>query len=121
MKNTQEDFMKKSIALFLIVAVFSMSCATIITGTDQEMQIGSKPAGASFVIYDNYNMEVWNGTTPSTVVLPKGDGFFKGANYRLTITKPGYETQSIQIRAKLNGGWYLAGNCFSVGGSAGLL
>lgn len=92
--------MKKSIALFLIVAVFSMSCATIITGTDQEMQIGSKPAGASFVIYDNYNMEVWNGQLHRRLFCPRETA---SSRERITgLRSPNLATKPSQFRSVQN-------------------
>jgi len=50
-------------------------------------------------------MEVFKGTTPTTVTLQ----YWGKKTYTVTITKPGYQSQSIPIAATANG-WYIGGN-----------
>jgi len=104
--------------LTAVVALGLMGCAAIIHGTDQNVKISSSPDGASVVIYDSHGAVVSNSSTPTVANLKRGDGFFKGATYRVEITKSGYETQTVQITSSMNGGSYLIGNFF-LGGFLG--
>jgi hypothetical protein len=97
-----------------------MSCASIISGSSQKIDITTDPSEAQIKIYNSSNMEVWNSKSPSTVTLKRGDGFFQGANYRIEIEKEGYEPSTIALTSSLNGGWYLAGNIL-LGGLIGWL
>jgi hypothetical protein len=103
-------------ALILLTA----GCASIMSGSDQDVYISSRPDGARVTIYDGAGMEVWSSTTPVTATLDRGDGFFTGARYRVEIEKPGFEKKVIAVKSRLNGGWYLAGN-FLLGGWIGWL
>jgi len=106
--------MKFKTIIILIVAgcilLTASGCATIIKGSDQEIGISSTPEKAELRVLDRNNMEIFSSKTPASVTLDRGDGFFQKARYTVEITKPGYETKSIQLTGKLNGGWYLAGN-----------
>lgn len=53
---------------------------------------------------------VFKGTTPTTVTLQKSSGKYWGKkSFAVTISKPGYQSQTIPIVATANG-WYIAGN-----------
>jgi len=103
-----------------IICLYTSSCASIMSGSSQKIRIESNPTDAQVLIFDQDNMKIWDSSTPSTVSLKKGDGYFSGASYRIEITKDGYKKQQIQIDSQLNGGWYIAGN-FLVGGLIGWL
>ncbi|MDR2735099.1 MAG: hypothetical protein LBC99_10810 [Spirochaetota bacterium] len=85
-------------------------CATIISGTTKEIRISSTPADASVVIFDEKNNKVWESGTPVDVKLKRGAAYFRGAKYRVEITKQGYQKQVVLLRSSLNGGWYIVGN-----------
>lgn len=114
--------MKKGLLMVTAIGVLIIvcGCATIVSGGDQDIPIDTKPSGAKVRILDSHNMEVWSSSTPVTVTLEKGDGYFSGASYILEIEKEGYQSRKISIRSSLNGGWYLAGN-FLLGGWIGWL
>ncbi len=103
------------------LSVLALStCATIITGSDQEITISSEPAGARVQIFDANNLPVWNSNTPSVAVLKKGSSYFESASYRVVIEKQGYQKQEFYISGKVNAGWYIVGNFF-IGGLIGWL
>ena len=97
-------------ALLLGAALALGGCATIVGDKDQLIPIGSDPDLASVVIVDEGGRQVFSSTTPTSVTLQKSDGSYWGKkSYTLTITKPGYASQTIPITASANG-WYIAGN-----------
>ena len=81
--------------LILAFVVGLSGCASIMSGSTQRIKISSSPDNANVVIYDMHNTKVWDSTTPATARLKKGDGYFKGALYRVEISKEGYEKQVI--------------------------
>ena len=108
--------MKRLITLVCIMAV--SGCATIIGENTQLVPIKSTPSSATITITDEKGTDVFNGKTPTTVTLHKSDGsYWGGKTYNVKITKPGYKTQSIPIKASPNG-WYIGGN-FIFGGLIG--
>jgi len=110
-------FFRIVLATFVVLAV--SSCATIIKGGSQDVSVQSDPSGATVVIYDSANQEVWSSTTPTTVELDRGDGFFRAATYRVDVSLDGYETSTVEITGSING-WYAAGNLV-LGGLIGWL
>ena len=52
---------------------------------------------------------VFTGETPATVTLAKGDGYFHGKDYTITISKTGYADQVVVVESSPNG-WYILGN-----------
>jgi uncharacterized protein YceK len=110
----------KFIALLMASVIGFSGCASIISGSSQDVRVSSSPSNANVVIYDKHNMKVWDSSTPAVVNLKRGDGYFSGASYRVEITKAGYEKQTVQISSGFNGGWYLAGNLL-LGGLIGWL
>ena len=59
-----------------------------------------------------------SGTTPITVTLKKGRGYFKPEVYTVRFTKDGFQPREIQVRGAVNG-WYFGNIIF--GGLIGLL
>lgn len=103
--------MKKNtfFAMALSTAILS-GCATIVGDKTQLVPISTTPSDATVQITDEKGVQVFKGTTPTSVTLQKSDGSYWGKkNFIVEITKPGYEKQSISITASANG-WYIAGN-----------
>lgn len=94
------------------------SCASIVTSGDRKVQVTSNPTAATVTVYDTQSNVVATATTPATVKLKKGAGYFKGADYRLVVAKAGYQPREFEIRHDING-WYW-GN-FALGGLLGFL
>jgi hypothetical protein len=96
--------------LLLISASMLGGCATIVGDKTQLIPISSDPELASIVIFDETGAQVFKGTTPTKVTLPKSDGSYWGKkSFTVTITKPGYTSRTIPITASANG-WYIGGN-----------
>jgi hypothetical protein len=92
------------------VALFATSCASIVSGGSQKLNLKSDPTSANVVITnDSSSQKVFTGTTPAIVSLKKGDGFFKGANYTVVVSKEGYKNVEVKITSNMNG-WFLGGN-----------
>lgn len=86
MKNS-----KLLISVFIVVSLLFVSCATIIKGTNQDISINSTPQKANVVVKTTGGVEVFSGTTPTTVKLPKKK------EYVATISLEGYKEVSVQI------------------------
>ena len=111
--------MKRSVVKSIVLcSVLLNGCATIVGDKTQLVPISSTPSDARVVIIDETGSEIFKGTTPTTVTLPKSDGSYWGKkNFSVEISKDGYKAQVIPIKASANG-WYIAGN-FVFGGLIG--
>ena len=118
--------MKKllQVAALSSFVLFSTGCATIMSKSEYLVNIQSAPKGASYVIKNRAGEEVWHGTTPDTVTLKAGAGYFKGERYQITFTLPKNGknpavSKTVELDSKLDG-WYLGGNLI-FGGLLGYL
>jgi len=107
-------------AAAVVTLVAFIGCASIIAGGDQKVNIASEPTQATVTILDSNGNQVFNSQTPATASLKKGDGFFKGATYKIKIEKSGYKAQEVMLKSDVNVGWYIVGNIF-IGGLLGWL
>ena len=112
----QRDIMKKVMA-FIALLILS-GCATIFEGKNQPITIRTTPEAASITITNRAGEKVHVGTTPSTVTLARGVGYFKSESYTVNIYKEGYLPRQITLTGTVNG-WYLANILF--GGIIGLV
>ena len=69
---------KCSIMALISIFLFS-SCASIVTKTKYPLLVNSNPDGATLVITNKKGNEVYTGSTPASLVLKSGNGFFSGA------------------------------------------
>jgi hypothetical protein len=110
--------MKKSTLGIGVLSLAIAGCATIVGSPTHVLPISSTPSDAVILITDEKGAQVFKGNTPTSVTLQKSDGsYWGGKSYTVTISKPGYETQTIPVTASPNG-WYIAGN-FVFGGLIG--
>jgi hypothetical protein len=93
-------------------------CASIVSKTSWPITINSSPSEAKISIKDKKGIEIYTGSTPATLKLKSGAGFFSKARYQVTFEKAGYEKKVVPIEFKLNG-WYWGNIIF--GGPLGLL
>jgi len=108
------------VCLLLIAAsLVSSGCASIVSKSTYPVLIESEPAGAMVKVENKQGEILHTGTTPLTVTLKAGAGFWKGQDYSVTFSKPGYNTRVADIHRGLDG-WYLGGNFF-FGGLIGYL
>lgn len=93
-----------------IIALLAAGCASIVSGGPQAIPINSTPSGAGLQVMDMKTGNVIHeASTPFTVTLPRGAGYFKKAIYKVTVVKEGYEPKEVMIEGRANG-WYIAGN-----------
>lgn len=95
--------------LLLFMIILTGGCASIIGEKAQLIGINSNPDSAQITIKDEYNQVIFKGTTPTSVTLKKGDGYFHGKDYAVELDKEGYSKQVVVIKSTPSG-WYIGGN-----------
>jgi len=108
----------RSILACAVAALLTTGCATIVSKSTQTMTLTSVPDGATVRITNKSGVAVNSSSTPSTVTLKKGRGYFKPETYTLSFSKEGYRPVDITVRGSVNG-WYFGNVIF--GGLIGLL
>lgn len=94
-------------------------CATIFNGGGtQPVTFRSIPDSASISVTNRAGINVHTGTTPVTLTLNRGAGYFKPENYAVRIEKAGYQPRELSIDVTLSG-WYIAN--ILIGGAIGML
>ena len=102
----------------LLFAGITAGCATIVSDSSYPIAVNSSPEGAYFTVTNRDGVEVNRGTTPMTVELKAGGGYFKGQTYTIVLSKDGFEDQTVSVRSTMDG-WYW-GNIL-IGGLIGML
>ncbi|ADU37658.1 hypothetical protein [Variovorax paradoxus] len=105
-------------AVAAAVVVCLSGCASIFNGTTQAVAFSSAPQGAAMTITNRAGEPVHTGTTPSTVTLKRGAGYFKSEAYTVTMKKEGFADASQQVDSQVSG-WYVAN--IMLGGLLGML
>ena len=101
-----------------VLALALTGCASIINGSTQPVAIQSVPDGATVSVTNSAGVKVHNGTTPLTVTLNRGAGYFKSESYTIVVEKDGFERKEMTITGTVNG-WYIGNILF--GGVIGML
>lgn len=92
------------------------SCATIVCGPTQEIEINSNPPGASVEVTNRYGLQEAKGTTPFAVELER-----KGPRpYKALFKLDGYEDQTALIKKSSWGNNWVFGNLI-FGGLIGIV
>lgn len=107
----------KPVCALLVVALLS-GCASIIEGKTQSITFTSVPEAATFSVKNREGIVIHSGTTPNTLELPRGAGYFKAEQYTVTLEKAGYASRMIEVSGSVNG-WYIGNLLF--GGLIGML
>ena len=102
----------------LAAALTMTGCASIFSGSTQTLTFKSVPDTANITITNKLGEKIHTGSTPATVTLKRGNGYFKPAGYEITFSKEGFQTKTVQVKATVNG-WYIANIIF--GGLIGFL
>lgn len=113
--------MKRALAAAATAAIAAMTlsgCASIFEGQTQAITIRSEPAGATVLVTNREGEKVHTGTTPVTLTLKRGAGYFKSEEYTVAFSKEGFADKKITLTSSVNG-WYI-GNLL-VGGLIGML
>lgn len=93
-------------------------CASIVGDSSYPVAIKSTPEGATFEVRDSTGKVLHTGTTPETVTLKSGEGYFDGAEYVIAFNKEGHEPHEVKLDSSLSG-WYWGNIIF--GGLIGML
>ncbi|MGI0119294.1 hypothetical protein [Zooshikella sp. RANM57] len=110
---------KKTLAVAAIISTsFISGCASIVSEDVYPVAINSTPASSTFIIRNEEGKTIHQGTTPETVSLNAGNGYFSGADYTVTFSREGYNDLTINLESTVDG-WYW-GNLF-FGGLIGML
>lgn len=107
----------KALAIAGLITL-SASCASIVSKTSYPVTVDSTPRDANVTIKNRHGEQVYSGKTPALVKLKSGAGFFQNAKYAITISKDGFTSKTVELKATLNG-WYFGNIIF--GGVIGLL
>lgn len=93
-------------------------CASIISDSQYPVSISSTPAGANFEVRNRAGQVIHSGTTPGSVTLKSGAGYFKGEVYTIAFRKEGFTAEQTTLNTSLDG-WYWGNILF--GGLIGML
>jgi hypothetical protein len=105
--------------LFAGIATLAMSgCATIFEGGTQPVTFKSVPDSASISVSNRAGEKIHAGTTPVTLTLKRGAGYFKSETYAVQFSKEGFKPKEITVSGSVNG-WYIAN--ILIGGAIGML
>lgn len=103
------------LAFILLFSLLLTGCATIVGHSEESVFIDSIPSRATFIVTDKYGQIAASGTTPQHVVLKKyNDGYFGGFRYTLTLSLPGYSSESAPLSTRFSH-WYTFGNLVFLG------
>jgi len=106
-------------ALTAITGALVLSgCASIFSGSTQQVTITSQPPGANISVANSAGATVHTATTPATLTLNRGAGYFRSESYKVVVQKEGFAPKELTLTASLNG-WYLGNILF--GGLIGML
>ncbi|MBJ9976348.1 hypothetical protein IAE35_14420 [Pseudomonas sp. S75] len=111
-------FRKMVGAVAAVAFVGIQGCASIVGESRYPVAVSSAPQGATFEITDKNGTVIHSGSTPSSVTLKSGKGYFTGQTYTLHFKKDGYPDKTIELDSSLSG-WYW-GNIL-IGGLVGML
>ena len=85
-------------ALIAAAAAVALSgCASIFNGQTQAVSIRSEPDGAAVTVTNRSGEKIHTGTTPVTLTLKRGAGYFKSEVYTVVLTKEGFDKKEITI------------------------
>ena len=89
--------MKK--ALIALIALQLSGCASIISGTSQEVAFDSKPGGGTIKLYRNAlygKVSVYEGELPATIELKRS------TIYKYDVNLDGYQSEAIKLKGNFN-------------------
>lgn len=111
---------KLNARLALIPAALAIlsGCASIVSDSQYPISVMTTPAGATFEVRNRAGNVIHSGTTPGSVTLKSGAGYFKGETYTIAFRKEGFADQQTTLNSSLDG-WYWGNIIF--GGLIGML
>jgi hypothetical protein len=109
--------MKKTLVAAMALLALS-GCASIFNGKTQSITLNSVPPGANVSVTNRAGEKIHTGTTPVTVTLNRGAGYFKSETYVVSLAKEGFAPQEVTLSSAVSG-WYIGNILF--GGLIGML
>jgi hypothetical protein len=95
-----------------VAAVLTLTaCASIVSKSQWPVSISSSPDNAKFTITNTKGQVIHSGTTPASLTLDSGNGYFKKAKYLIKYEKNGYEAKTYELTSSVNG-WYFGNILF---------
>src|SRR6185295_15670096 len=97
----------KTRCLVLLPFLLLTSCATITRGVHEKLNVVSDPPGANIKLSSGEK-----GVTPAKFVKSR-----RGESFTVTVSKPGYVSQTVKVESKggATGGTAMAGNAIAGG------
>ena len=95
----------KTVVTFLAITLLvgSLSgCATIVSGTRDDVAISSEPSDAKITIVNQWGDTAYTGRTPALIPLKRGAGYLIGSDYTITFEKEGYAKSTVTIKRVIN-------------------
>ena len=108
----------KRLIVAAAVAMSLSGCATIFSGETQPVTFRSEPEAAAITVSNKAGEKIHAGTTPVTLTLKRGAGYFQPEEYRVRVSKDGYKPVELTVTGSVNG-WYIGNLLF--GGLIGML
>lgn len=102
----------------IFVVFLAVGCASIVSTNSRQVTVTSNPIGADVLISRLDGEAIYRGTTPTTLSLETGAGFFVGREYDVTVTSAEFGERTTRLLSRVNG-WYFGNILF--GGLIGLL
>jgi hypothetical protein len=109
--------MKKILTAAAVVLCLS-GCASIFKGSTQPVTFRSEPDSAAISVTNRAGEAIHTGTTPTTITLRRGAGYFKSEIYKVVMKKEGFADKELTITSTISG-WYIGNLLF--GGVIGIL
>ena len=108
--------MKKGMGLAVLAMALS-GCASIFSGTTQEVEVKAAP-GTRFVVTNAFGSQVASGESPGNVALRRGAGYFSPHAYKVKLSRLGYKSKTVDVVPGMNP-WYFAN--ILLGGFVGMV
>lgn len=106
-------------SLFIVgIALLMSNCATIVSKSVYPLRIDTNPEDAKITITNRFNLNIFEGKAPASLMLNASSGFFQPEMYTIKIEKDGYAPRTISIKAEMDG-WF-CGNILA-GGLIGIV
>ena len=102
----------------VIASIIGSGCASIVSKSTYPVTVTSEPSGAVVTIKNKHGIAMHKGTTPLTVTLPAGAGYFSPGDYSLDFEMLGYQPKRSIMQAGVDP-WYIGNLVF--GGAIGFL
>jgi hypothetical protein len=114
--------MNKRLTILKLVAACSLpmlftGCASYMVGSTQKVPLRTTPPGAAVTVYNHFNDTVFEGVTPCTVDLRRGNEQHDAGYYKVVFHLDGYAPTEVLLTGHINRA-YVANVPFGLIGAA---